>query len=446
MNYLLIKKGFVVKNSTVVAEDILVGGNKVLEMGNNLEKPSSDTPVIDARGKYILPGAIDINRHFLDLVQDSPTQDELKKLNQAQIFNGTTTMIDTIEDCYEKNSIYNIYKAKEKSKSNLIDYSFHLTFSDLIKFSSKDFDYSYIHEGVSTFLINVSQLSDSSQNVIEEVFKNSSNHKLLVICDLHLSEQSESDTSNISLNNPLMLKTHFKMLSGLIDMGLKYGCPLLFLNVKFQEELELIQDGLEKGGDFYSSLRIWFNLGNYNQVRYNDQRIIEGVASENCLNPIGENEIWYLVKSHRYLINPPLYNLSYSEIPQEELVYNRPDAYFYIRNYMSMLYTVGVMQKKITISQLVDIVSGRPSKLMGLWPQKGVLQAGADADLVIWNPTFDRNLYCTMSNSNTTAGKNHKLKGRADFVFAKGRMVYNGESFYPKQSDGNFLFRTSKSY
>ncbi len=446
MNYLLIKNGYVVKGSAIITEDILVGGSKILEMGLNLERPTSETPVIDASGKYIMPGAIDINRHFLDLVKDNPNTSELEKLNQAQIFNGTTTMIDTIEDCYQKNYIYNIYKAKEKSKNNLIDFSFHLTFSEVKKNSAEAFDYSYVHEGVSTLLINVSLLQNENINVFDGIFKKASLHNLVIICDLNLRENCKSDLENISLSDPIILEHHFRLLSILIDLGIKYTCPLLFLNVKFKEELELIQDGIERGGDFYSSLRLWFNLGNYSQINYNERELLTGIASEYSLHPIFEDEVWTLVKNEKFLINPPLYNLTIEEEMQEELVYNRPDAYFYIRNYLSLLYTVGVTQKNISMLDLVKIVSSRPSKLMGLWPQKGLLSPGADGDIVIWNPTFNRNLYCSMPNSAHSSKQNVKLQGRVDFVFVKGKMVYNGETFYPRSSDGEFVFRTSKMY
>jgi len=445
MNYLLIKNGYVIKDSSIVVEDILVGGNKILQMGQKLERPTSETPIIDATGKYLMPGVIDFNRHYLDLVKEEESRNELKRLNQAQIFNGTTTMIDTIEDCYDKNYIYNIFKAKEKSQNNLIDYGFHLTFSELKKYSPEAITYSYIHEGVSTFMLSANLMTETDKKEIESIIKNASKYQILIVCDLNLPENSKSDLEEIEFNSSVNLASHFKTLTTLIDLGLKYNCPLLFLNVKFQEELDLIQDGIDNGGDFYVSLRMWFNLGDPKNRKENQHQTFELLANTNKLHPIVDEEVWYLIKSRRYLINPPLYNFTFEENTNEELVYNRPDAYFYIRNYMSMLYSVGVMQKHITMLQLVDILSTRPAKLMGLWPQKGTLRPGADADIVVWNPTFDRNLYCSMPNASDEESQSFKLKGRTDFVFIKGRMVYNGESFYPKQSEGAFVFRSSKS-
>ncbi|GAF04616.1 hypothetical protein [Saccharicrinis fermentans] len=78
MNYLVIKNGFVVKESAIVTEDILVGGNKILQMGQHIERPTSETPVIDASGKFVMPGAVDINRHFLPRSSGEVSQEELR--------------------------------------------------------------------------------------------------------------------------------------------------------------------------------------------------------------------------------------------------------------------------------------------------------------------------------------------------------------------------------
>ncbi len=440
----MIKNGFVVKESAIVTEDILVGGNKILQMGQHIERPTSETPVIDASGKFVMPGAVDINRHFLPRSSGEVSQEELRRLNQAEIYNGTTSMIDAIGDFYDKNYLYNIYKAKQRAQSNLIDYSFHLTFSELKSDVSNAFDYSYIHEGISTFLLTLSLLEKVNVNILESIVKRAASSHLLIICDLIIPEVEKSGAEDVKMSHPLALQHHFEALSVLVEMGLRYKCPLMFLNVKFKEELEMISDGMEHGGDFFVSLSMPFSidLSDLGSGQGGGNSLSK-VALANSLHPLKEEEIWSLVRGKRFMVNPPLFNLAIDESHEEVLVYNRPDKFFYMRNFLSMLYTVGVSEGNINIMDLVDIVSARPAKIMGLWPQKGILQPGADADFVIWNPTFDRNLYCSMSNAYATSQKKYKLKGRPDFVFVKGKMVYNGESFYSNHSDGAFVFRTA---
>lgn len=443
MNYIVIKNGFVVKESAIITEDILVGGSKVLQMGQNLGRPNSETPVIDATGKYVLPGAVDMNRHFLFLSDNDATKEELSKLNQAEIYNGTTTMLDAVENFYNKNHLYNIHKAKQKARNNLIDYSFHLSFSDVKKSMANALDYSYIYEGISTVLINISIWDKVNAKALESTLRVASNYRLLIICDLVIREAGKSGLDTVMLSAPIVYKQHLEALSELIQMGLKYKCPFMFLNVEFKEELRLIQDGIDRGGDFFVSANIPFSIDISDKTGIAHQNNQHQTAQFANSEHISVEEVWELVKNKRYVINPPSYNLTMEQDVEGDLAYNRPDKFFYLRNYLSMLFTVGVCEGKINILDMVDIVSARPAKIMGLWPQKGVLQPGSDADFVIWNPTFDRNLYCSILSTDHQSINRYKLRGRPDFVFAKGRMMYNGESFYPKHSDGSFVYRSA---
>ncbi|SMO40768.1 dihydropyrimidinase [Saccharicrinis carchari] len=443
MNYIVIKNGFVVKESAIITEDILVGGNKVLQIGQNLPRPNSETPVIDATGKYVLPGAVDMNRHFLYLGKNEKTKKELKKLNQAEIYNGTTTMLDAVDSFHGKNYLHNISNAKEMAHYNLIDYGFHLSFADAKKNMVGALDHSYIHEGISTILVNISSWDNFNINILESTLRAASSYPLLIICDLIIPEAGKNEEDQAELNGTNVLNRHLQSLTELLQMGLKHKCPLMFLNVEFKEELNRIQEGIKKGGEFFVSINMPFSIDISDITGLARPDKLSGLSTRQPLSPISAGEVWQLVKNKRFLINPPPYNIAIEDSVEEGLVYNRPDKFFYLRNYLSMLFTVGVSEGQINILDMVDIVSARPAKIMGLWPQKGVLQPGADADFVVWNPTFDRNLYCSILSADRQSFKKYKLKGRPDFVFAKGRMMYNGESFYPKHADGSFVYRSA---
>ena len=106
------------------------------------------------------------------------------------------------------------------------------------------------------------------------------------------------------------------------------------------------------------------------------------------------------------------------------------------------MYTAGVCTQRLTIAELISIVSTRPSQLFGLYPQKGVLHIGSDADIVIWDPEFERNLYCNFPSPMGAPVESFKLRGRAEFVFIKGQMAYNGERYFTENIQGHFLYRT----
>lgn len=440
MNYLLLKNGFVVSPDSVKKEDILVGGNKILQIASNIKRPTPETPVIDASDKYLMPGSIDINRHFLELIKCESDTGEILRLNQALIYNGTTSMIDSIEDNPKKDYLKNIEAAKKRGSQNSIDYSFHLRFNKLKNITIDAIDNSYLHEGISSLTLNISSLYSISEEAIQNILSGILNNDLLLVCDLSINHHKGEKKTD--LYNSKMIDAHFQALNMVINLGITYGCSIMFTNILFVEEYNLIHGGIDRKADFYGSLVLPFNIGETQKEG--------GLSKKNNLfrNEItnltflSEEAVWQIVQSHKFIISTPPFNLQNSEDVSGELVYNRPDRYHYLRNYQSVLFTAGVKQKQIDLQKLSNITATLPAKLMGIYPQKGVLAIGSDADIVVWNPDFDRNLYCTLPSAESNQNE-YKLKGRCDFVFLKGQMVYNGELFDSRKTSGSFIFRTS---
>ncbi len=440
MNYLLLKQGSVVSSEGIRIEDVLVGGNKILEMGENLHRPTSDTPVIDASGKFILPGCVDFNRDFLRVISASNSDDDIDKLDQALIYNGTSVVVDAIEDIYQKNYLYNINKAKEKAKKSVIDHGFHLTFAAHKDIAIQAIDYSYIHEGISSVLMPIASFHKMPEEALQFLISGILDNNLVLLCDLSLPESQKSKES--SKGTTKSIQHHFKTLKHLVEVGVKYGCTIVFLNVTFAEELEIIQNGLDQTANFYVSLALPYNIGVTPQASGIIDTKMSEIEHPHHLNLLRESIIWELIKNERYIINTPPINLNATVDLKGQLVYNRPDSYYYIRNFLSMLYTLGVVNQKITISQMVGLTSSTPARLLGLYPQKGVIMPGADADIIVWNPEYDRNLYCSLPFVDSLS-KKFKLKGRPDFVFLRGQMVYNGELFDTSSVHSKFVFRSS---
>lgn len=138
----------------------------------------------------------------------------------------------------------------------------------------------------------------------------------------------------------------------------------------------------------------------------------------------------------------PLLNLSGEGILKDSQVNNRPDEFFLMKNFLSVVYTTGVVENNISMVELCSIVMTRLSKLYGLYPKKGVLRIGADADVIVWDPSFERSLYCNYPVGLKGKSNSVKLKGRADFVFVRGRMIYDGEHFSEEECCGKFLYRS----
>ena len=157
------------------------------------------------------------------------------------------------------------------------------------------------------------------------------------------------------------------------------------------------------------------------------------------MNLISQDEYWELLKDEHFLVSRPFMTVIDEGVLKNSQVKNRPDEYFLLKNFLSVLYTVGVQTGKLSVKDFISIISTRPAKLFGLYPKKGMLRPGADADIVIWDPAHERNLYCNLPAEQGMKQVSYKLLGRCEFVFARGQMAYNGESYYTESLSGHFL-------
>jgi dihydropyrimidinase len=114
-----------------------------------------------------------------------------------------------------------------------------------------------------------------------------------------------------------------------------------------------------------------------------------------------------------------------------------------VEHRLALLYTYGVLEKRITVNQLVDITATQPAKIFGLFPAKGTIEIGSDADLMVWNPDV-RTIISSQThhqNSDINIYENRETSGKAEYVILNGNLIIqNGEMAEPV-TKGRFLKR-----
>jgi dihydropyrimidinase len=116
-----------------------------------------------------------------------------------------------------------------------------------------------------------------------------------------------------------------------------------------------------------------------------------------------------------------------------------------VEHRLELLYTYGVLTKRLTFNQMVNMYSTSPAKIFGLYPHKGEITEGSDADIVVWNPDHERTISAATHRQNCDINiyEGFHVKGKADYVFAGGNpIIKNGQLSNRKQS-GRYLFRTT---
>ena len=114
-----------------------------------------------------------------------------------------------------------------------------------------------------------------------------------------------------------------------------------------------------------------------------------------------------------------------------------------IENRLNLLYTHGVLKNRISINQFVNIVSTNPAKIFGIYPQKGKIAVGSDADIVIWNPEKEKKISAKTQKQNcdTNIYEGFKVKGNPDYVIIKGKIAMESNKINISELKGNYLFR-----
>lgn len=443
MDYVLIKNGLIVCDDEVVGKDLLIGNNKIIAIGNELDRPEPETPVIDAGGKFILPGAVDTSATFGELCQLE--NDIQKRFNQSEVIGGTTTILETLMPGYSLSATSEIFNKRNKKYYIVPDFSFHLSMQGWDEMSAKDIDYCYSHEGITSFYLRWPLMESFHPTLLDEMLQVIAYFDLLVV--IEMQQPDISGSGYLIINNKKyeeVINDHLRQLRYIIGKIIKAGCRVCLLGISFIEQLGIIEE-FRDTGLLTTELVFPYNIGGKDKYEVNQDSIFSGYSLSNRLNLIPFDQLWDLLHDDHYILARPLSNLSGEGILKDSQVNNRPDEFFLMKNFLSVIYTAGVVEGKITIQEFSSIVAKRQAKLFGLYPQKGTLRIGSDADIVIWDPDFERNLYCNFPIGMPGESKSIKLKGRPEFVFVRGNMVYDGENFTEEGCCGRFLYRSPVS-
>jgi dihydroorotase-like cyclic amidohydrolase len=437
MNYLLIKNGLVVTGNRVFKADILIANSKIIEISKEIRRPEPETPVIDASGRFIMPGAIDIRHHDLTACPDTESQ-ELQKLIMAEISCGTTTIFETLIQS-KKLSVDEVFeKISELGAHHLPDFAFHLAPLHCKQLTSNELNNCFLRKGVASFAVNPLLFKESEEKNLKLVIQTARQFGLTLIVEL-LPPNGSDKRSNHPKDTPGTEATkHLARFEKLLEIFKDVPFPVLFSTLRFREEVELFQSYIEQNKRLYAEIEIPYYLGEPNLFEVNERTVLGGFELGVTLKPVTGAHFRKLIEQENYIAARPSLSLRFEDTAQSP-VFNRPDKYFGLKYFSSILYTLSVLNGNMAITDFVACIATRPAKLMGLYPQKGVIRVGSDADIVIWNPDFDRNIYCNVPSDEDS--RELKLHGRTEFVFSKGKMVFDGETFFRENLMGKYLYR-----
>lgn len=449
---LLIRGGTVVTPTDSFKADIMVDGGKIAAIGADL--PGKADEVVDAKGKYVLPGAIDAHTHMDMPFMGTVTADDFESGTTCAAYGGVTTLIDFAIQPKDKDFLetLKIWHGKADSKC-YVDYGFHVAVTHLNEDLVKQIP-EVMKAGVSSFKLFMTYSKGglfSDDATIYRMLEES--RKLGFLVQVH----AENDTVL-----EMMKERYVKAGSTSAEFHAK-SRPNFVEGEATHRALAL---AAAAGGNLYvvhmSCMESMAELAN--------AKGSANVYGETCPHYLTLTDEKYLSpKGRRFIMSPPLrskddnialwtglhdeilstvatdhcaFNDSQKDMGKDDFT-KVPNGAPGTETMIPVLFSEGVRKNRITLNQMVKFTSYNPAKLFGMYPSKGTLNVGSDADIVILDPKLEMELTAKKlhSKSGYTVFEGMVAKGIPTHTFVRGMPVLYEGKLVGKRGAGKFVAR-----
>jgi dihydropyrimidinase len=459
----LIKDGMLVTAEESFSADILVEGEKISQIGHNLQV--SEAEIVNAAGKIILPGGVDPHVH-LDLPMfGTVSSDDHYTGTKAAAFGGTTTIIDFVSFDFPTLR-ESVDKWRVKAEKAAVDYSAHM---NLTCFDEKiAAEIPGLREmGITTLKVFTAyngrlRLADGN---IFKALRIARDNGMLVMLHAENGDVIETLTAEALAAGHTTPEWHARTRPawGAVESALRAfalaasaDAPLYLVHMNAAGEVDMLHyaraRGLKVMGETCPQY-LFFTEDDLRRpdgakwvcspplrTKVDNARLWEGVA-DGTIQTIGTDHCPFFFDG----TIPILYEGKPIAIPGKELGANDftkiPNGLPGVEDRLPVLWTIGVCEKKITANQFVALTSTNPAKIFGLYPRKGALLPGSDADIVIWDPQKKVKYGVAHSHQRTDYNlyEGWELTGMPEKVFLRGRCIVDGGRWLGKTGKGLFL-------
>jgi len=457
----LISGGTVVNSTGPIPADVLIRDETIVAVASSGSLPSvswgeSADRVIDATGLFVIPGGIDGHTHMEMPFGGTQSADTFETGTRAAAFGGTTAIIDfaiqskgsTLREGFER------WSAKAQGNCS-IDYGFHMIMSDVTDSSLKEMD-ALVSDGVSSFKLFMAYpgvFYSTDGEILRAMQQAASNGAMIMMhaengiaIDVLIAQalaRGEGDPRYHGATRPPILEgeaTHRA-----IQLARVAGAPLYIVHLSATEALGEVVTARDRGQNvFAETCPQYLFLSEDEMARLG----FEG-AKFVCSPPLRpesyQRELW------RGLRTDDLSIVSTDHCPfcfkeQKELgsgdFSKIPNGLPGVEDRMDLIYQ-GVNRGDISLARWVDVTSTAPARMFGLFPKKGILAPGADADVVLYDPSITRTITAGEHHMNVdySAYEGFTVTGQVKMVLSRGSVVVEDGSFTGRSGAGQFLRR-----
>jgi dihydropyrimidinase len=450
----LIRGGTVVTASDVMKADVLIENGIVTHIGERILSIGHET--LDASNCYLFPGGIDPHTHLDMPFGGTITADDFQTGTIAAAFGGTTTIVDFA--LHEKGSTLadslRTWHAKAEGKA-AIDYGFHMMVGDMREEVMNEIPVMVEKEGVMSFKVfmaykNNLQVDDET---LFRVLRMAAQNGALV--QVHAEN---GDVIDVLVRDALALgqtepKYHAltrppeaegEATARAIRLAEIAGAPLYVVHVTCAHAADQISEARKQGLPIYGETCPQYLVCDYTDYERPGFEGAKYVMSPPLRDKWHQEVLWNKLKNmEMHVLGSD--QCSFNFRGQKELGLGDftkiPNGAPTIEDRMSILYHFGVHEGRIGLSKFVALTSTNAAKLFGLYPQKGTIAVGSDADIVVWDPRVERTLSAETHHMNVDYNpfEGMKVSGQPRYVLLRGETIVNHDRFTGRPGMGQFV-------
>jgi dihydropyrimidinase len=454
----LIKGGTVVTATDLYKGDILVEDEKITLIGSSLDIHADK--IIDAAGKYVLPGGIDVHTHLDMPFGGATSADDFESGTTAAAFGGTTSIVDFAIQ-YKGQTLHHAWETwmKKAEGKAVVDYGFHMIMTDMNDQVEQEMD-ALVRQGVTSFKLfmayrGVFMLDDGSifrallrtgQNG-GTICMHAENGDVIDVLVRRALAQGHTAPKYHALTRPARAEaeaTHRAIaLAEIADV------PIYIVHLSAAEALEMVTEARDRGLHAYAETCPQYLFLSYDSYEEPDFGGSKYVMSPPLRDRAKQDQLW------RGLAFNDLQCVSTDHCPfcmkEKRLGENDfskiPNGAPGIETRMSLVYDGGVRPGRISLNRFVELTSTSPAKIFGLFPRKGTIAPGSDADIVVFDPNRTITLAAKTLHMKVDYNpyEGRQVTGATDTVLSRGRLVIENGKFVGRAGSGSFLKRAMRS-
>jgi dihydropyrimidinase len=456
----LIQNGTIVNADGSVKADLLIDGATIKEIRAGIEPAAAET-VVDASGLLLLPGGVDAHTHLDMPFGGSNSADDFLTGTRAAAIGGTTTIVDFAIQARgtKMRTALDTWWKKAEGKA-CIDYGLHMIVTDLPDAGLEDMD-DLVREGVASFKLfmaypNVLMVDDAT--IFKALRQTAKNGALICmhaengsVIDVIVQQAlAEGKTAPIyhALTRPT--RAEAEAVHRAIAMAEMAGVPVYIVHLSSEDALNQVREARDRGLPAFAEtcpqyllLSIEDNMDGkgWEGAKYvltpplreksNQPKLWEGLRKDN-LQVVSTDHCPFCFEDQKALGKE-----DFTKIPN-----GGPG----IENRLQLLHHHGVGQGNFSINRFVELVSTAPARIFGMYPKKGALKVGSDADIVLWDPNEDLTISAKTHHMRVDYSmfEGFRVRGNARDVYSRGELIVRKGEFIGRPGRGSYLRREAR--